>query len=194
MTINNVKKISVIVALGNPGATYKNTYHNAGYMGLHEFIKISGEDFRLKKKSLFSWAQAHNLVVAISETNMNNSGTSVKSLLSYFKRKPNELLVLHDDADILLGEYKLSFGRGAAGHHGIESIQEYIKTKEFWRLRIGIRKHRGKAESFVLSKISAADKKKLYSAIWSATKKLIENESPSGPVLTSVSGRSMSLK
>ena len=72
-------------------------------------------------------------------------------------------MIVQDDSDIYLGNYKLSFGRGAAGHHGVENIQATLKTKNFWRLRIGIRppneKLRQKSEKFVLKKITAADKK-----------------------------------
>ena len=82
--------------------------------------------------------------------------------------KSEELLVVHDDSDITIGNYKLSFDRGAAGHHGIESIQAVLKTNNFWRLRIGIRPavksekaqaKRQKAGEFVLKKISSANKK-----------------------------------
>lgn len=96
---------------------------------------------------------------------MNDSGRFAMKELKKSGAKPEVLLIVHDDSDLALGAYKLQFGRGAAGHHGVENVQTVLKTKNFWRLRIGIRpaveRARQKAERFVLKKISAADKKTL---------------------------------
>jgi len=82
----------------------------------------------------------------------------VKKALKKYKVKPEELLVIHDDADIELGQYKISFSRNSAGHHGVDSIIKSLGTKNFWRLRIGIGKpRRKKAEDIVLKKISRVD-------------------------------------
>lgn len=94
---------------------------------------------------------------------MNESGQFVKKALKKSGAKPEELLIVHDDSDITLGNYKLSLNRSAAGHHGVENIIKALGTKAFWRLRIGIRpleeKIRQKSEKFVLKKISTLDKK-----------------------------------
>jgi len=90
---------------------------------------------------------------------MNESGKAVKEAVKYFRAKPEEILIIHDDSDIELGKYKISFGRGSAGHQGVESIIKSLGTKNFWRLRIGIRRtKRKKAGEFVLKKITPADK------------------------------------
>ena len=86
---------------------------------------------------------------------MNRSGAFVEKTLNKHKIKPEELIVVHDDSDIELGKYKISFGRGSAGHNGVQSIINTLKTKDFWRLRIGIGKisdQKTKAEEFVLKK------------------------------------------
>ena len=98
---------------------------------------------------------------------MNNSGKFVVKAAKKAGAKPEEILIAHDDSDLEIGKYKIDFGRGAGGHHGIESIQKHLKTNDFWRLRIGIRPAnetvRQKAEEFVLKKISSNDKKILGS-------------------------------
>ena len=139
----NTEKIKLVIGLGNPNLNYANTYHNVG----HLFIDFLTKNLKLKAQSLKS------------EVYMNMSGNFVSKELKKRGLKTNELLIVHDDSDIELGKYKLSFGRGAAGHHGVENIIKAFGTNKFWRLRIGIRKKTGKAEGFVLKKISAADKK-----------------------------------
>ena len=96
---------------------------------------------------------------------MNESGVAAKSALNYFKAKPGELLVMHDDSDIELGKWKLSWNKSSAGHLGIESVIKNLKTEKIWRLRIGIRPKnqttkpvtRIKARDLVLKKIKKTD-------------------------------------
>ncbi len=88
---------------------------------------------------------------------MNRSGEAVRQAMKYFNLKSGEVLVAHDDSDIQLGNYKIVFDRGSAGHKGIESIITHLGNRAFWRLRIGIRKTGGKANDFVLSKMSSGD-------------------------------------
>ena len=153
-------EFKLIIGLGNPGPKYQNTYHNVG----HLFV-----DYLKSQKS--------KVKCQMSKTNvfMNESGKFVMKEMKKNSIKPEELLIVHDDSDIEIGSYKISFNRGAAGHHGIESIMAVIKKNNFWRLRIGIRPispisligpikpKRLKAEKFVLKKISSADKKILES-------------------------------
>ncbi len=139
----NPKKIKLVIGLGNPDAEYSNTYHNVGHLFVDH---LSGNAMK-------------------ADAYMNESGKYVAKVAKKIGAKPEELLIAHDDSDLEIGKYKIDFGRGAAGHHGIESIQQHLKTNEFWRLRIGIRPispigpigPRKKAGDFVLKKISAAD-------------------------------------
>lgn len=150
----------LIIGLGNPDAKYENTYHNVGFL----FVDYLSKTENLKHKNLKS------------NVYMNESGKFVAKELKKAGAKPEELLLVHDDSDIELGKYKLSFGRGAAGHHGVESAQAALKTNDFWRLRIGIRPKnenvRQKAEMFVLKKITGEDKKILQNVFEEVSKTL----------------------
>ncbi len=112
---------------------------------------------------------------------MNENGKAAKLAMKSFGAMANSLLVIHDDSDLEIGKYKISFGRGSAGHNGVKSVIESIGVKDFWRLRIGVRKtekiqaglyaeaRRAKAGEFVLKKITEASKKTLASAFKKAS-------------------------
>ena len=146
-------KPRLIIGLGNPGKEYEKTYHNAGFLFVDYLInsQLPITNYKLLKTDVY----------------MNQSGNFVKKTLKKYKIKPEEILIVHDDSDIELGKYKISFGRGSAGHNGVQSIIDALKTKNFWRLRIGIRKvssikyqvSRKKASELVLKKISEKDLK-----------------------------------
>ena len=147
------QEIKLVIGLGNPDKKYDQTYHNVGHMMIDELGKgIKSDVF------------------------MNQSGRFTKEAMKKKNFKPENLLVIHDDSDIYLGKYKLSFGRNAAGHKGVQDIINQLKTKDFWRLRIGIRnpkeKIRLKAEALVLKKISASHKKILKEVFTQAAQEL----------------------
>lgn len=139
------------MGLGNPGSKYKNTFHNVGHLMA---------DFLLENNLLPA-----DTIIAKNEGYMNESGNSAIGLLKKAKAKPEDLLIIHDDSDIGIGQFKLSQDRGSAGHKGVESIINKIGCKNFWRLRIGIRPseqqidpfslklRRARAGEFVLKKI-----------------------------------------
>ncbi|HEY4475224.1 MAG TPA: aminoacyl-tRNA hydrolase [Candidatus Paceibacterota bacterium] len=158
-------KINLIIGLGNPGKKYEKTYHNAGFL----FIEC------INKQTLCP--KPHTLLA--SDAFMNDSGSFVAQALKKAGLKPEKLLVVHDDSDIEIGKFKLSFGRSSAGHKGVQSIIDALKTENFWRLRIGIRslnegKKRQKSEEFVLKKISSRDQKNLENAFKEAVLKIAE--------------------
>lgn len=169
----------IIVGLGNPGKEYEQTYHNVGFLAVDYFIRKIG-NLAVKKINAkkMEYAQNQNVIFVKPLTYMNESGIAVKNAMKYFKASPEELLIIHDDSDIAIGEYKLSFERGAGGHRGIESAIKYLGTKKFWRLRIGIRPPvaagavRKKAEEFVLKKISPTHQKMLMAAFASIAKEV----------------------
>jgi PTH1 family peptidyl-tRNA hydrolase len=147
MKIMGLQDIKLIIGLGNPGKEYEKTYHNVGFL----FVDYLKTDSKL---------QMHpNLRILKSETYMNESGKFVAKTLKKTGARPRELMIIHDDSDIEIGKYKISFGRGSAGHNGVESIIKSLGTKNFWRLRMGVRppKSKLKAERFVLKKISKND-------------------------------------
>ena len=145
------RRISLIAGLGNPGDKYKNTYHNAGFL----FADLLGTETDAQWKNLknFQYKKLGDITLIKPSVLMNRSGIAVKEAMRYFKIAPSELLLAHDDSDIQIGSYKLSFGRGPAGHNGVESVIKYLGTDNFLRLRIGIRSGNQKAEEFVLKSI-----------------------------------------
>lgn len=153
-------KIKIIIGLGNPDKKYENTYHNAG----HLFIEYLGD----KELGIKNGAVK-------TDVYMNESGKFVSKTAKKSGVKPENILITHDDSDILIGDYKISFDRSSAGHKGIESIISALGTQKFWRLRIGIRPiqkegtTRLKAEKFVLKKISSSNKKILENVFQKAS-------------------------
>ena len=166
----------LIVGLGNPGEKYEKTRHNAGRLVLEYFMENNYFSSWEKDKfanALYTKGEVLGQEVGLlsPETFMNNSGQSV-----VYAQKNNEIdseniIVIYDDLDLPLGEFKISFDKGAGGHNGIKSIENHLKTKKFIRIRVGIsptsifgnmkRPGSGKAEKFVLGGFSTTDFKKL---------------------------------
>lgn len=156
-------KIKAFVGLGNPTKQYQNTYHNVGRKFI-EYLSSSGEavtKFLSPSNKDFEYCQLSDKLLILPATFMNESGAAVRQAVLYFKLKPEEIMVVHDDSDMTLGKYKIAFDQRSAGHKGIQSTIDNLKTQKFWRLKIGIRpnqeKVRQKAENFVLKKISEKD-------------------------------------
>lgn len=159
--------IRLIVGLGNPGAEYEATRHNAG------FWWVDGAA-RLLKASLLPDRAYHGLVARVNRpaeqggplwllqpmTYMNVSGKSVAPLARFFKIAPAEILVVHDELDLLPGQMKLKQGGGNGGHNGLKDIQAQLGAADFWRLRLGIGHPGVKAEvaNYVLRKPPADER------------------------------------
>ncbi|HTY39809.1 MAG TPA: aminoacyl-tRNA hydrolase [Candidatus Paceibacterota bacterium] len=167
--------IKLVVGLGNPGLEYDHTYHNAGQLALEW---LAGEA-SWKNRPTFEYARMKGMILVRPKTFMNDSGNAVTAALSYFKIQPVDLLVIHDESDLPLGTAKLVFGRGAAGHRGVSSIIAALGTKDFWRLRLGIRIRRGKAGGFVLKKMTAPEREILYGALGASIEKVTKKLTPS---------------
>lgn len=164
-------KIKMIVGLGNPGSEYEQTRHNAGFWFIDELawqykatlteekkffgsvarISISGSDLWLLKPSTF----------------MNRSGQAVAALAQFYKIKPEEILVVHDELDIPCGRIKFKLGGGNGGHNGLKDIQARLGTPDFYRLRLGI-DHPGERNlvvGYVLNKPSPEHRQQIDEAI-----------------------------
>lgn len=113
----------LIVGLGNPGESYKNTRHNAGYL-----FADTIQNGNLPK----------DVVVRKTDTFMNDSGSFVKKLVDKYKLDLSNLYIVHDDLDIKLGEYKIQFGKGPKDHNGINDVIDRLGTEDFWHIRIGV--------------------------------------------------------
>lgn len=132
----------LFVGLGNPGEEYENTRHNLGRIVLEYFRKkgdFSGWEDSKKNKGLISKGilGKSKIVLLEPETFMNRSGLSIKSFVDN-KKQAEKLVVIHDDLDLPIGTFKLSYNRGTGGHRGLDSIVKDIKTKELTRIRVGI--------------------------------------------------------
>ncbi len=171
----NSKKIRMIAGLGNPGADYRATFHNVGFLALDYFSDGTPETEWREGKN-FSYLKMNGTIFVKPAVFMNESGETIRQALRYFKMKAENLLVIHDDSDIELGRWKIGFGRGAAGHRGVASIISRLKTKNFWRARIGVRNRRGKAGDFILKKITPAEEKNLTPVFQGIKEMLMQNE------------------
>jgi PTH1 family peptidyl-tRNA hydrolase len=131
----------LIVGLGNPGLQYVGTRHNVGFMLLDYLAQESNVSFAESKwKALVAktviWDES--VVLLKPETFMNASGTAVAAVAQYYKLSTDNIIVIHDDLDLPLGRIKIISGGGAGGHKGIRSSIEYLGTKNFPRIKIGI--------------------------------------------------------
>ena len=154
-------KIKLVIGLGNPGAEYERTRHNAGFMFVDALAKkiFDESDWKEEPKLFSAVLKVRNIVLAKPQTFMNASGKAVGALIKFYKIKPTDVLLIHDDVDIPLAEARLQFDRSSAGHKGVESVMRALKTQKFARLRIGVGPKRGHKEAMkvVLQKFSAPD-------------------------------------
>lgn len=159
----------LIICLGNPGDEYENTRHNAGFLFADYFIKKNKfEKSEMKEKFLAEISEGkidkNKIVVAKPQTFMNNSGKAAALIAKFYKIKPENIIIVHDDSDLVFGHTKNSFNRSSAGHNGVQSILKTLKTEKVWRARIGIqpsaRKHISAGE-LVLKKFTPKEKEQL---------------------------------
>ena len=135
--------MKLIIGLGNPGDKYEKTRHNVGFMMVNKLReKYNFPDFEFNKKFDAEISKgaidSKEILLVKPETFMNNSGTSIHTVLDFYKLSPEDIIVIHDDLDISLGEYKIATGSGSAGHNGVSDIIEKLGTKDFTRIRIGV--------------------------------------------------------
>ena len=160
--------IRLIVGLGNPGKEYERTRHNAGFWLVERFAQASGMTLRKdpKFKALVG-KHANGAWFLLPQSFMNLSGQPVQMLAGFFKIKPEEVLVVHDELDFPPGTVRLKQGGGIAGHNGLKDISQRLATHEYWRLRLGVGKPPAGTEGadYVLQKPSAEDRAAIDAAI-----------------------------
>ncbi len=143
----DVEEIKLIVGLGNPGAEYEGTRHNAGFLVIGSFANELGVNYwKQQCGALVAKVnyKGKDLVLAKPQSYMNRSGGPTKLLMAEYKVAITELVVIHDELDIDKGSARIKFGGGHAGHNGLKSIIEKCGSKDFTRLRIGIGRPPGK--------------------------------------------------
>jgi len=146
--------VKIIAGLGNPGARYRNTRHNVGYVTLDRLAERLGVAFAREKHEAHvveAQFQGTRLLLMKPLTFMNRSGLSVARAARDAVEGPGDVLVVVDDADLRLGRLRLRAGGSAGGHNGLKSIIEHLGTPEFPRLRIGV--GRDKAEAGLIDHV-----------------------------------------
>jgi PTH1 family peptidyl-tRNA hydrolase len=162
----------LIVGLGNPGREFANTRHNAGFLLVEKIASDWKADWISEKKFNSQLARVERagrkFVLCEPQTFMNASGEAVRKVSDFFRFSPEKILIVVDDADLPFGEIRLRGSGSSGGHHGLESIEKHLGTREFARLRIGIGRknnlreitnhvlgHFGKDEMELLEKVLA---------------------------------------
>ncbi|WP_326717069.1 aminoacyl-tRNA hydrolase [Vagococcus jeotgali] len=133
--------MKLIIGLGNPGAKYRATKHNIGFITLDEIayqekIKFNKTQFEAETAEFF--CNGEKVLLVKPQTFMNESGRSVAPLMKYYNVKIEDILVIYDDLDLPVGRIRLRAQGSAGGHNGIKSLIAHLGTKDFNRIRIGI--------------------------------------------------------
>ena len=164
--------LKIIVGLGNPGAAYARTRHNAGFWLADELARRHGGTFRMEPRHRAELTRTRigdqELWLVKPMAFMNLSGGPVASVAGFYKAQPEEILVAHDDIDLVPGDARLKQGGGHGGHNGLRDLIATM-TAEFWRVRIGVG-HPGEKQEVVnyLTRASAADDVLIHEAVTAA--------------------------
>ncbi len=159
----------LVVGLGNPGTEYQNTRHNVGFMAVDEICdRYKFSPFKSKFDGLIAEGQigSEKVYVLKPQTFMNLSGNSVVKAALFYKILPENIIVIHDDIDLSLGQLKAKLGGGAGGHNGLKSIDSNI-TPQYNRIRVGVGRPQIKGPEvvdYVLGHFSKHDKEVLQKA------------------------------
>ena len=158
-----MESLHLIVGLGNPGAEYAKTRHNAGF-GLVEELAVRWQvDWKQERKFNARMARAEHsgrqVLLCQPQTFMNLSGETVGAVVGFYRLPRTRVLVAVDDADLPLGELRLRADGSSGGHHGLESIEQHLGAREFARLRLGIGRQDGAREitDYVLSRFDRVE-------------------------------------
>jgi peptidyl-tRNA hydrolase, PTH1 family len=145
-----MEKLYLIVGLGNPGAEYARTRHNAGFVVVEQLAQRWRANWNYEKKFQARIARAEHgrgpVLLCEPQTFMNASGEAVRAVVDFYRLAMARLLIVVDDADLPLGQLRLRPGGSSGGHHGLESVEQHLGSREFPRLRIGIGRQDGARE------------------------------------------------
>lgn len=175
--------MKLIVGLGNPEEKYAGTRHNLGFEILDELSKkFNLVDWVMEDKFKSALIKTDQLILVKPQTFVNQSGLAVSALANFYKVKPEDIIVIHDELDLPLGKIKVRIGGAAAGHHGVESIMKALDTDKFIRVRLGIgnlktqsAEHKAihvSAEKFVLEPFIHSEKSQVKHMLKQAIKAL----------------------
>jgi PTH1 family peptidyl-tRNA hydrolase len=163
-----VESWRLIAGLGNPGRKYALTRHNAGFMvaqRLAERAHVSWSNERKFSARLARWEHGgQKVLLVMPETFMNASGEAVGAIAGFYQVLPRQVLVVVDDADLPFGEIRMRPSGSSGGHHGLESVEQHLATRDYPRLRIGIGREPGSAREitgYVLAEFGRGDRELL---------------------------------
>jgi peptidyl-tRNA hydrolase, PTH1 family len=180
--------MKLIVGLGNPGNKYERTRHNVGFVVLDTLrdkmqIDCGANDWELSKKFNAqicgcTLRGSEKILLAKPMTFMNGSGVATQLIMNYYKISAHDLIVVHDDKDIILGNIKVQIDRGPAGHNGVRSIIEHIGSQDFHRVRVGIASENENKmkdiSKFVLNRFGFMERRKTEEVIQRAITEILK--------------------
>jgi len=158
-----MENVFLIVGLGNPGAKYAQTRHNAGFLLVEKLAMRQRADWTVEKKFNSRLSVAENggkrILLCQPQTFMNLSGEAVGALINFYRLPLARVMVVVDDADLPLGTIRLRSNGSSGGHHGLQSIEQHVASREFARLKIGIGRKDGLREisGHVLGRFDSAE-------------------------------------
>ena len=167
----NKPTLQLIVGLGNPDKNLLGTRHNVGFWFIDTLSEKFNKELILSKKfeaeifNIGKNGESINFMKPLSY--INNSGVPIKKFIKNTNIETDNILIVYDDIDLIVGKIRLKLGGSSGGHKGLDSIIEQLGSKEFWRLRIGIGKpaHKDDTNNYVLGKPSKEDKEKITKSI-----------------------------
>ena len=164
--------MKIIAGLGNPGKQYQNTWHNAGFLALEELQQQGFDSWKSDAKRQLVASSGNlngeKIILLKPQTYMNRSGAAVQAIANFYKVTPEDIYVIHDELDLPLGKIRISNNSSAGGNNGVQSIIDSLGSKNFTRIRIGIKTaaaSRIPADKYVLKKIGLMDKMTLNKVI-----------------------------
>lgn len=158
--------MKLVVGLGNPSKAYENTRHNVGFSFLDYYLEEKFEDVVWSKKNnglIYSTVVGGEKILFLKpQTYMNLSGDAVHKVVDYYNIDLNDILIISDDLDLNIGNFKLKLSGSSGGHNGIKDIQNKLNSNDIKRLKIGISNNKGiDTKDYVLSEFNRNEIKKL---------------------------------
>src|SRR3990167_683179 len=157
--------MKLVVGLGNPGEAHANNRHNVGFMVVDKIAEFRSQNSEIRWETKFEGliCKFERVLLVKPQMFMNRSGEVVTKIANFYKVTIDDLVVIHDDLDIRLGEYKIQKGVGPKVHNGLTSVEEQLGTANFWRLRVGVDNRlpghaRVPGDEYVLSDFTAEEK------------------------------------
>lgn len=168
--------MKIIVGLGNPGDEYTRSRHNTGFMFVDRMAQ--GMRFSMENRFEAEVCKSSNVLFVKPQTFMNESGRAVRKIMDFYRIGVSDLVLVHDDLDLKLGEYKIQKGVGPKVHNGVTSVEQYVTDKNFLRVRLGVdsretTEYLGSGADYILGKFSKGEMEVVEDMIEEAADELL---------------------